>query len=116
MKLSFSCSWRTEKTAVEYPRCIHPAGSSCTSAEASTTSRGSAVPSARAPPLVLKGRRLERNRKCVHSLLEGSRIRTTSSGSRTRLAKSEKSDICDRKCAVGLCRPSSDSPKLGRAS
>jgi len=71
MKLSFSCSWRTEKTAAQYPRCIRPAGFSCTSAEASTTSRGSAVPSARAPPLVLKGRRLERNRKFVHSLLEG---------------------------------------------
>jgi hypothetical protein len=27
-----------------------------------------------------------------------------------------KSDICDRKCAVGLHRPSLDSPKLGRAS
>jgi len=37
MKLSFSCSWRTKKTAAEYPRCIRPAGSSCTSAEASTT-------------------------------------------------------------------------------
>jgi len=43
MKLSFSCSWRSEKMAAEYPHCIRPAGSSCTSAEASTTSRGSAA-------------------------------------------------------------------------
>jgi len=47
------------------------ATTSCTSAEASTTSQGSAVPSARAQPLVLKGRRLERNRKFVDSPLEG---------------------------------------------
>jgi len=52
-------------------RCIRPAGSSRTSAETSTTSRGPAVPSAQAPPLVLNGRRLERNRKFVDSPLEG---------------------------------------------
>ena len=34
-------------------------------------SRGPAVPSAQAPPLVLNGRRLEGNRKFVDSPLEG---------------------------------------------
>jgi hypothetical protein len=112
MRLSFSCSWRTEKTAAEYPRCIRPAG---TSAEASTTPRGSAVPCARAPPRVLKGVVL----RGTESLLTH-RWRAMDSNYQFRvpnaISEVRKSDICDRKCAVGLRRPSLDSPKLGRAS